>query len=105
MDDVSFIYVTHPDVAGASALGRALVEEGLAACVNILPGMQTIYRWQGAIETGVEAVMIIKTRSVMFENVAAHVRANHPYDCPCIVALPVSAGDPAYLAWVMSLGS
>ena len=100
--DAIFIYVTHPDAAAAASLGRALVESRLAACANILPGMQTVYRWQGEIETATEAVMIVKTHARLFDAVAAHVRSNHPYACPCIVALPVIAGEPAYLAWLAS---
>jgi periplasmic divalent cation tolerance protein len=68
--------------------------------VNILPGMRTIYRWRGRIETGGETVMIVKTTHALVDSVRAHVRANHPYECPCIAALPVTAGDPAYLAWI-----
>ena len=95
-----FIYVTHPDAAAAVSLGRVLVERRLAACANILPGMQTVYRWLDEIETASEAVMIIKTQAGLFDAVAAHVRASHPYDCPCVVALPVTGGDPGYLAWL-----
>ncbi len=95
-----FVYVTCPDAGQASALGRALVDQKLAACVNIFPGMQTIYRWEGAIESGAEAVMIVKTVPAHFEAVAAFIRAHHPYECPCIVALPITTGDPNYLAWI-----
>jgi periplasmic divalent cation tolerance protein len=98
--DIVFIYVTHPDATAAAALARDLVEQGLAASVNILPGMLTVYRWQGRIETGAETVMIVKTRAALMESVQAHVRANHPYVCPCIAALPVTAGDPDYLGWI-----
>ncbi len=101
MDDLAlFVYVTCPDAAQASELGRALVERKLAACVNIFPGMQTIYRWEGAIESGQEASMIVKTMPAHFEAVADFIRAHHPYECPCIVALPITEGDPVYLAWI-----
>ena len=84
----------------AAALGRSLVEAGLAACANLLPGMQSIYRWNGRIETADEAVVILKTRADLLEAVQQAVRASHPYECPCIAALPVCGGDPAYLAWI-----
>jgi periplasmic divalent cation tolerance protein len=98
--DALFIYVTCPDAAHASDLGRALVDAKLAACVNIFPGMRTIYRWEGAVQSGDETAMIVKTLAVLFEPVAAFVRAHHPYDCPCIVALPIAEGDPDYLGWI-----
>lgn len=99
-EPILFVYVTCPDAGQASELGRALVEQKLAACVNIFPGMQTIYRWQGTIESGTEASLIVKTTSARFEAVAAFIRAHHPYECPCIAALPITSGDPNYLAWI-----
>ena len=101
MSDVVFVYATHPNETGAAVLGRSLVEQGLAACVNLFPGMRTIYRWEGQIETGEETAMIIKTSAGMMDAIQAHVRANHPYVCPCVVALPVVGGDFAYLSWIM----
>ena len=100
MTGIVFVYVTHPDADAAAALGRRLVEDGLAACVNILPGMRTIYRWQGAIEEAGEAVIIVKTRADLVAALQERVRAEHPYECPCIAALPVAQGDPDYLAWI-----
>ena len=98
--DIIFVYVTHPDSDAAASIGRTLVETGLAACINLLPGMQTIYRWEGRIETGVETVMVVKTRADLFGEVCRSIHATHPYICPCIVALPVSDGLPAYLDWI-----
>ncbi len=98
--DIVFVYVTHPDIQSAEAIGHALVETGVAACVNLLPGMRAIYRWEGRIETGQEAVMIIKTRADLLDRVRQSIRAAHPYDCPCIAAFPVADGDPAYLDWI-----
>ncbi len=63
MDDIVFVYVTHPDADAALALGRKLVEEGLAGCANVLSGMRTVYRWQGHVEEGSEPVMIVKARA------------------------------------------
>jgi periplasmic divalent cation tolerance protein len=100
MTDFVFIYITHPDAEQATVLGGSLVEAGLAACVNILPGMLSIYQWQGQIETSEEVVILVKTRRELIEDVQAYVLQTHPYDCPCIVALPVVAGNPAFLDWI-----
>lgn len=97
---VCFVYVTVPDRDTASSIARAIIADGLAACANILGGMRSIYRWQGAIEEAEETVLILKTVADRFDALAAGVRALHPYDTPCIVALPVNAGDPRYLAWI-----
>jgi periplasmic divalent cation tolerance protein len=100
MTEIVFVYVTHPNADDAFALGRNLVEDGLAACANILPGMRTVYRWQGQIEEGSEAVMIIKTRADLLADLQLRIRAEHPYECPCVAALPVSGGNPDYLDWI-----
>ena len=100
MTDIVFIYVAHPELEAARALGRKLVEEGLAACANILPGMRSVYRWQGQVEEASEVVMILKTRADLLPDVQARVRAEHPYECPCVAAVPVAGGDPGYLAWI-----
>lgn len=99
--EIVFVYVTHPDAEGATELGRALVEAGVAACVNIIPGMRSIYRWEGKIEMASEVVMLVKTKRSALELVQAHVRAKHPYECPCIVALPVVGGEAGYLDWIV----
>jgi periplasmic divalent cation tolerance protein len=95
-----FVYTTWPDAAAAEAVGRELVADKLAACVNILPGMISVYAWQGAIERAEEAVMIVKTRAALADAVVAAVRAAHPFATPAIVTLPAVGGDPAYLAWI-----
>ena len=101
MTGVVFIYVTHPDALAALALGRELVESGLAACANVLPGMTTVYRWQGRTETGSEAVMILKTRAGLVGDVEARIKVAHPYECPCIAALPVTDGSSDYVDWIL----
>ncbi len=95
-----FVYMTAGSVGEAERIGRALVEERLAACVNILPGMRSIYRWEGAVESGEEAVLIAKTRADRFEALKARVRALHSYAVPCIVELPIGRGDAPYLDWL-----
>lgn len=99
-DKPVLIYATYPDTAMAEASGRSLVEEGLAACVNILPGMVAIFRWEGAVERAQECVMIIKTRSALAELVIAAAKAAHPYTTPAFVVLPVEGGLEAYLDWI-----
>ncbi len=97
-----FVYTTYPSVVEAERAGRALVERRLCACVNILPGMVSLYWWQGAIERGDEAVMIIKTRATLAEAVGAAVRQMHPYTTPAILVLPVESVDPDYHAWIVA---
>lgn len=94
------VYVTCADAGQARAIARALVEERLAACANIVPGMTAIYRWQGAVEEGAEALLLLKTAAGRFDALAARARALHSYQCPCVLAVPIVAGDPAYLAWL-----
>lgn len=94
------VYVTTPDRETARTIATALVAEGIAACANILPGMESVYRWQGAVERAEECVLILKCRAAGFEALSARVRALHPYQVPCIVALPITAGLPDYLAWL-----
>ncbi|HUI14771.1 MAG TPA: divalent-cation tolerance protein CutA [Xanthobacteraceae bacterium] len=97
-----FVYTTYPSLVEAERAGRTLVERRLAACVNILPGMVSLYWWQGAIERGEEVVMIIKTRATLVEQVRAAVRQLHSYTTPAILALPIETVDPDYHAWLMA---
>src|SRR5438067_3806047 len=99
---VVFVYTTYPSLVEAEKAGRALVERRLCACVNILPGMVSFYRWQGAIERGDEVVMIIKTRASLSEDVRAAVKAMHSYSTPAILVLPIESVDQSYLAWLMA---
>ena len=101
-DDGKFIlvYGTFPSVEVAEAIGAGLVEQGLAACVNIFPGMISIYVWQGARQREQEAAMLIKTRAALGERVMAEVRRQHPYSTPALLVLPVSSGSPDFLAWI-----
>jgi periplasmic divalent cation tolerance protein len=97
-----FVYTTYPSIVEAEQSGRALVERRLCACVNILPGMVSMYWWQGAIERGEEVVMIIKTRAALAEKVRAAVKDMHSYTTPAILVLPTEAVDPNYHAWIMA---
>lgn len=102
MERAVFVYTTYPSVVEAESAGRELVGGRLAACVNIVPGMVSIYRWQGAVERAEEAVMIVKTRASLAEQVRASVKATHPYDTPAILVLPVESVDERYFAWILA---
>jgi periplasmic divalent cation tolerance protein len=100
MEPIQVVLVTAPDLAVAGEIGRRLVEEGLAACANLVPGVRSIYRWQGALHDDPEVLLILKTRAALVDALAARVRTLHPYELPEVVALPVAAGSAPYLAWV-----
>jgi periplasmic divalent cation tolerance protein len=98
--DAVFVYITAPSADEGRRIGRALIEERLAACVNILDGMTSIYRWQGAVHQASETVVVAKTRADRFDALARRVRELHSYECPCVVALPLTAGTSDYLEWI-----
>ena len=91
-----------PDRATAEALAAVLVEERLAACVNILQPCRSVYRWQGALETAEEVPLLIKTSEARYAALENAIRVRHPYATPEIIALPVVLGLPDYLAWVVT---
>jgi periplasmic divalent cation tolerance protein len=101
-DEPVLLYTTFPSVVEARAAGRKLVEAGLCACVNVIPGMQSIYRWEGKIEEAEEAVMIVKTRRSLAERVIAAVKAGHPYDTPAALVLPILGGSQPYIDWLLA---
>jgi len=102
MDRAVFVYTTWPAVADAEAAGRALVERRLAACVNILPGMISHYRWEGKVERAEETVMLVKTRGSLTDAVTEAVRELHSYDTPAILVLPLESVEQTYLAWLLA---
>ena len=102
MERATLVYTTFPSIVEAEKVGRALVERRLCACVNILPGMISLYWWQGAIERGDEAVMIIKTRAALIETVRGAVRKLHSYTTPAFLVIPVESVDPDYHAWIVA---
>jgi len=93
------VYITAPDEE-AEGLARALVEAKLAACVNMVSNVRSIYSWQGKIEDDRELLMIIKTQRHLFDRLTAKVREIHSYDVPEIIALPIIEGSPDYLRWL-----
>lgn len=99
MDPV-FVYMTAGSPEEARRIARTLVDERLAACVNIIDGMTSVYRWEGAVEEGRETVMIAKTRQDRFDALAERVRALHSYTVPCIIEIPLGRGHGPYLEWL-----
>lgn len=98
--DCSLIYMTASDQEEAARIGRHLVEERLAACVNILGQSTSIYRWQGEVATDEEVAFIAKTRTELVGQLSARVSELHSYDCPCIVAVDLKNGSNEFLAWI-----
>ncbi|MDR5683132.1 MAG: divalent-cation tolerance protein CutA [Armatimonadota bacterium] len=95
---VCLITASTPDEA--SRIARALVEERLAACVNVVPGIRSVYRWREAIEEADELLLVAKTTAASFERLRERVLALHSYEVPEIVALPIESGHPDYLMWM-----
>ena len=97
----TLIVITNcPDEETANAIALAIVEEQLAACVNILPRVQSIYRWQGSVESAPEIPLLIKATTRNYPALEARIKTLHPYEVPEIIALPIARGLPAYLNWV-----
>ena len=102
MTDAVIVLVTVPNAEVADKLGEALVGERLAACVNVVEGVRSIYRWKGAIERDEELLCVCKTTRAALERLRARVVELHPYEVPEVIALPIEAGHAPYLAWIMA---
>ena len=100
MTEAIVVLVTTPTPERAAELARALVEERLAACGNVVPGLRSIYRWEGKVEDESEALLLLKTTRARFEALRERVLALHPYAVPEVIALPVVAASEPYLAWI-----
>lgn len=100
MTDYVWVYVTAKDSKQALDIGRALVEERLAACVNLLGSIRSLYRWEGRLNDAREAAFVAKTRASLVSEVSARVKELHSYACPCVVALPLAGGNPDFLSWI-----
>ena len=100
---IILVLVTAPDQASAKLIAKALLEKKLAACVNILPGLISLYNWKGEIKDEKEVQLFIKTRSDLLEGkIIPLIRELHPYDLPEIIAIPVVGGSNPYLAWILA---
>ena len=94
------VYVTVPNREAGKKLADSIVREKLAACVNIVPGIESVYEWEGKVQTDSEELLIIKTRQSLLDALTEHVKANHEYDVPEVIALPILGGSLQYLEWV-----
>ncbi|XP_073271920.1 protein CutA, chloroplastic isoform X1 [Primulina huaijiensis] len=94
------VYVTVPNQEAGKKLAESIVKERLAACVNRVPGVESIYEWKGEIQTDSEELLIIKTRESLLEALTEHVKANHEYEVPEVIALPIIGGNLQYLEWL-----
>jgi periplasmic divalent cation tolerance protein len=99
-NETQIILCTVPDETTARRIASALVAENLAACVNIVPGITSVYRWKGAIETAPELLLIIKTTVGVYTRLQDRIHALHPYELPEIIAVSIDQGLPDYLAWI-----
>lgn len=98
------VLCTCPDTEAAETIANILVDQGLAACVNIIPGLRSVYRWQGRREQAEELLLVIKSRVESYPRIEENILQLHPYELPEIIAIPIIAGLPAYLAWIEGKG-
>lgn len=98
--DINLIYITTGSKDEAAMIGKALINAGLAACVNIVENMHSMYMWDGKLQDDKETILIAKTTKACVSDLVEKVNALHSYDCPCIVSLPVSDGNPEFLKWI-----
>jgi periplasmic divalent cation tolerance protein len=99
-DGAMLIYVTAPDRARALGIATALLESRLIACANVIDGATSLYWWDGTINEAQEALLIAKTTATHVTGIIAKVKELHEYSCPCVVALPIRAGNPEFLQWI-----
>ena len=97
---LSLVYITAEDADEARAIGRELVEYRLAACVNIIDGVNSLYWWDGAVQDDHEAVLIAKTKEALVPELIEKAKELHSYECPCIVTVPIQAGNADFMQWI-----
>jgi len=100
MADPVVLYITVANKEEGLRIGRALVEENLCACANVMDGLTSIYRWEGEIQEGGETLLIAKTQRSLIDAASDLVKLEHSYDCPCIVALPIVGGNQEFIDWI-----
>jgi len=100
MTTPTMLYITAGSRDEALAIARALVEARLAACANVLPGVTSVYWWDGSVQEEDEVALIMKTRHDLVDEAVARVRELHSYDCPCVVSLPITGGNGDFLDWI-----
>lgn len=99
-EQARLVYVTAPSHDEALRLAQMAVGERLAACANVLGAITSVYWWDGKLNQDGEVALVLKTRAGLVEALTARLREAHPYDCPCVVALPIDGGNPDFLAWI-----
>ena len=97
-----WVYMTAGSIEEAKSIGQILVVQNLAACVNLLENMTSIYKWEEKLEESQEVIMIAKTRKTLMPKLIEKVNSLHSYDCPCILELPIQGGNPEFLSWIES---
>ena len=100
MTEFIIVFITAPNEKEAASISRTIVEERLVACVNIIPSVRSIYRWQGRVEDEQEVLMIVKTKKSLFERLQERVKELHSYEVPEIIGLPLVEGSKEYLDWL-----
>ncbi|VGO20914.1 divalent-cation tolerance protein CutA [Pontiella sulfatireligans] len=100
MRDAFWVYVTAENEAEAKLIAKTVVEERLAACANLLGGIQSIYWWEGKVCEGEEVALVLKTSNARKTELIDRIKQLHSYDCPCIVCLPIADGNPGFLSWI-----
>jgi periplasmic divalent cation tolerance protein len=95
-----FVYVTCQDREEALRIGKAVVEQRLAACANVVDGMESVYWWQGKLESSKECILIFKSQKASLDALTEAVKKRHSYSLPCVVALPILGGNGDYLSWI-----
>ena len=99
-EKLCWVYMTAGSIEEAKNIGHILVEKNLAACVNLLENMISIYKWEDKLEEGQEVVMIAKTRKTLMPKLIETVTKHHSYECPCVLELPIQGGNPEFLRWI-----
>ena len=97
-----WVYMTAGSIEEAKSIGQILVVQNLAACVNLLENMTSIYKWEEKLEESQEIILIAKTRKTLMPQLIETVNSHHSYDCPCILELPIQGGNPDFLSWIGS---
>lgn len=99
-EPAAMVYVTTASTEEAERIADAIVGARLAACANIVPSMRSVYRWKNELKRDSEVILLLKTRAALVERLTQRVTELHSYDCPCVIALPVTDGSPAFLRWI-----
>jgi len=102
--NLRLVYITIQSKDEASKIGRGIIEQNLAACVNIIPGMTSYYRWEGQVQSDEETVLLVKTHTSKLKDVTDYVKEVHSYECPCVISLTLAEGEgnEEYLNWLLS---